>query len=170
MTSEWDDAGSLVGGPLRDAGAPWPLTLTAVLCDLRPRFLPKGMAERGHRAVSRNGRVLLCSDRPLAARVRLQTWNRAALPGEPPAPHGVLLCVQVGRAAGLVPAVSAETAGTRPATRPDAVYQTRLAAAGGGADLTLDVGGLQALEFHRIAPWTSTSTATSAKAAPPTPS
>ncbi len=156
MTTGWDDAGSLLTGRLRDAAAPWPLTLTAVLCDLRPRFLPKGMVGGGCRAVARNGRVLLCGDRPLAeligqtVRVRIQTWNRAVLPGEAPAPHGVLLCVRVGRAAGFIPAVSAETAGMNPAARPDPVYQTRLATTAEGADLALDVGGLQVLAFFRL--------------------
>jgi hypothetical protein len=84
----------------------WPLTLHAVLGDLRPAFIPKGTAGRGHRAVARNGRVLLAADRPVdgltgrAAVVRFQTWHRAVLPGEPPEPYGVLLCV---RTAGELP-------------------------------------------------------------------
>ncbi len=157
MNAGWNDAGSLLTGPLRD-GAPWPLTLTAVLCDLRPRFLPKGTVGGGCRAVARNGRVLLCGDRPLAelvgktARVRIQTWNRRVLPGEAPAPHGVLLCIRCADA-------------DQPA------FSTRLTEAVGDADLALDVGGLQVLAFFRLeASWKSTSTATSARAARSTPS
>ncbi len=136
MSTGWDDAGSLLTGRLRDAGAPWPFALTAVLCDLRPRFLSKGAAGRGFRAVSRNGRVLLCGDRPLVelagrtARVRIQTWNRRTLPGEAPAPYGVLLCVRC--------------------TDADApAFSTRLTEAADDADLKLDVGGLLVLEFRR---------------------
>src|SRR5206468_2022091 len=85
--------------PAPGGAAPWPFALRAVLCDLRPRFLPKAAVGPGRRAVARNGRVLLCSDRPLdalagqPASVRLQTWHRAILPGDLPAPYGVLLCV-----------------------------------------------------------------------------
>ena len=139
MNTGWDDAGSLLTGRLRDVGTPWPFALMAVLCDLRPRFLPKGEAGRGFRAVSRNGRVLLCGDRPLAeltgrtACVRLQTWNRGILSGEAPEPHGVLLYVRgLGTDAG------------------EPAYQTRLATTAESADLTLDVGGLQVLAFFRL--------------------
>jgi hypothetical protein len=175
VTDGWDQAGSLLAGSLRDGGAPWPVVLTAVLCDLRPRFLPKGVIGHSCRAAARNGRVLLCSDRPLAdldgktARVRIQTWNRSVLPGEAPAPHGVLLVVQVGERRGLSPPVSALTAGNNLAAWPDPVYQTRLTDVAQGADLTLDVGGLKVLEFRRIAPWKLTLTATSAKAPRSTP-
>jgi hypothetical protein len=144
MTPGWHHARDLLGGPLLTADAPWPLVLRATLCDLRPRFLPKGAVGRaGHRAVARNGRVLLCSDRPvaelvgLAALVRLQTWHRAALPGDRPAPHGVLLCVR-----GLE--------GGQPA------YAARLATrAEADGDLTLDVGGVLALEFAALRTETS---------------
>ena len=36
----------LLGGPLAEA-CPWPLAVRALLCDLRPRFLPKGAAGGG---------------------------------------------------------------------------------------------------------------------------
>src|SRR5262245_62037945 len=89
----------LLSGPLVES-AGWPLVLHPALCDLRPRFLAKGQVGRGGRAVARNGRVLLAADRPLpelagrAAHVRLQTWHRALLPGDPPEPHGILLCLR----------------------------------------------------------------------------
>ena len=113
--------------------------LRAALGDLRPRFLPKGAVGRAaHRAVARNGRVLLCSDRPvaelagLAAVVRLQTWHRATLPGDEPGPHGLLLCVR-----GL--------------ERGRPLYAARLVPCGeAGGDLTLDVGGLLVLEFRAL--------------------
>ncbi len=85
MDSGWEEAGMLLQGPLR-GWTPWPCVLQARLCDLRPRFLVKALGP-GPRAVARNGRVLLCSDRALAdlpdrvARVRLQTWHRTILPG-----------------------------------------------------------------------------------------
>ena len=144
MTPPWHHARDLLGGPLLTADAPWPLLLRAALGDLRPRFLPKGAVGRaGHRAVARNGRVLLCSDRPvaelagLAALVRLQTWHRAALPGDEPAPYGVLLCVR-----GL--------------ERGRPLYAARLAPrAGANGDLTLDVGGTLVLEFSALRTETS---------------
>src|SRR4051812_28608096 len=113
----------LLGGPALDAGTPWPLVLRAVLCDLRPRFLPKGVVGAGHRAVARNGRVLLCSDRPAAelagqvARVRLQTWHRAILPGDVPEPYGILLCVR-GTGRGGADTAGAGLHTTPPPPRP----------------------------------------------------
>src|SRR6266852_7742663 len=84
--------------------AAWPLTLPVVLCNLRPRFLPKGTVGRSFRAVARNGRVLLCSDRPVdelegrAAVVRLQTWHKVILPGDAPSPYGILVCTRTQEA------------------------------------------------------------------------
>jgi hypothetical protein len=78
----------------------WPLLLDVQLCDLRRRFIPKQGVDRGCRAVARNGRVLLASDLPLAelpgrsARVRLQTWHKAILPGDDAEPYGILLVVR----------------------------------------------------------------------------
>lgn len=139
MSPPWQHAADLLRGPLLD-GAAWPLTLTAYLCDLRPRFLPKGTGGRGHRAVARNGRVLLASDLPLAdlpgrgARVRLQTWHRAVLPGDRPKAHGLLLCVRGAK--GAVPEY-----GTRLVREPEADY-----------GLALDLGGGLVLEFRTIEP------------------
>jgi hypothetical protein len=128
----------LLWGPLVEGTLP--VCFNALLCDLRPRFLPKGSVGRGYRAVARNGRILLASDRPLSdlagqpARVRLQPWHRAILPGDRPEPFGILFCVrdqgdgqaqEVPFAARLVPA-------------PEA-----------GFDLALDVGGGRVLEFRR---------------------
>jgi hypothetical protein len=136
----------LLTGTLAEGG-PWPLNLRAILCDLRPRFLAKACAGPGFRWVSRNGRVLLCGDRPLdelagrASRVRLQTWNRAVLAGEPPEPYGLLFCVR---------AISSPRAEADHSS--DATYATRLVATPDPvARLNLDVGGGLALEF-RTAP------------------
>jgi hypothetical protein len=143
MSPPWQNAADLLRGPLLD-GAAWPLTLTACLCDLRPRFLPKGIGGRGHRAIARNGRVLLASALPLAdlpgraARVRLQTWHRAVLPGDRPKAHGVLLCVRGGGE--TVPAFS-----TRLVRAPEADF-----------GLALDVGGGLVLEFRPLGPVLST--------------
>jgi hypothetical protein len=88
----------VLSGRLSEAGLP--LSLMVSLCDLRPRFIPKCKVGRGYRAIARNGRVLLASDCPLvelANRIvclRLQTWHKAILPGDPPAPYGLLLCVR----------------------------------------------------------------------------
>jgi hypothetical protein len=99
MTTGWPWTGDLLAGPLCGTSA-WPCTLHVRLCDLRPRFLVKRTIGAGRRAVARNGRVLLCSDRPLdelpgrPARLRVQTWHRAILPGDTPGPYGILLCVR----------------------------------------------------------------------------
>ena len=89
----------LLDGSLIEGGR-WPLSFLAALCDLRPRFLPKGQVGRGYRAIARNGRVLFASPLPLPAwigrlgRLRLQTWHKAILSGESPRPYGVLVCLQ----------------------------------------------------------------------------
>lgn len=99
MTTTWPFAEDLLAGPLCSM-TQWPYNLHACCCDLRPRFLVKQTIRSGCRAVSRNGRVLLCADRPVEelsgrfVRVRLQTWHRSYLPGDVPQPHGVLLYVR----------------------------------------------------------------------------
>jgi hypothetical protein len=85
-------------GPLSEARLP--LSLTVSLCDLRPRFIQKCMIGKGYRAIARNGRVLLASDCPLVEMakrtvcLRVQTWHKAILAGDPPAPYGLLLCIR----------------------------------------------------------------------------
>jgi hypothetical protein len=128
MPPPWDHAADLLCGPLLEAGG-WPLRLFVALCDLRPRFLPKGRGGRGHRAIARNGRVLLAADLPLAdlagraARLRLQTWHRAILPGDAPKPYGLLLVVAVTEAA---PSFT-----TRLMRQPETPFALALALGGG---------------------------------------
>lgn len=139
MSVDWQRGGDLLRGPLLDRAGTLPLSLSAVLCDLRPRFLAKCTVGRGYRAIARNGRVLLACDRPLAeligrtAYVRVQVWHRALLPGDGPEPFGLLLYVS-----------------TRQPTAPEPLYHTRLAKADAGtAELILDVGGGLGLEFYQ---------------------
>ena len=126
----------LLCGPLVDSGD-WPLNLRVMMCDLRPRFLAKGQAGRGYRAISRNGRVLLASRLPpvdwigRTAHLRLLTWHKRILPDEPPEPYGILLC--------LDPALS---------DRPCEAYQCRLGPANESSDLQLEVGGGLCLLFE----------------------
>jgi hypothetical protein len=138
MISGWELAGSWLKGPLCGVEA-WPLTIRAVLCDLRPRFIEKHGIGRGYRAVARNGRVLLCGDRSLAdltgitASVRLQTWNRKILTGDAPKPYGVLVYVH-----------------GRDRLMDGVLFTTQLApSAEASGDMSLDVGGEWALEFRR---------------------
>jgi hypothetical protein len=134
-------ARKLLSGRLVEAPFPWPLLSHVVLCDLRPRFIPKGQLGGSHRAVARNGRVLLASRLPLAdlpgrpVLARLQTWHRVILPGDAPQPHGVLLCVQPPGNTGSAPAHVARLQAT----------------ADPGADLVLDVGGGMSLTFLHAA-------------------
>jgi len=132
---------SLLCGSLPGERDAWPICLNARLCDLRPRFLAKCKAGGGHRAISRNGRVLLASDKPLADLIgqlvaaRVQTWHKAILPGDRPAPFGILLCIRA----------------------LDSVehrdwYDARLyPPSAEPVDLALDVGGGLRLEFRRSA-------------------
>jgi hypothetical protein len=135
-------ARSLLSGSLLAGEFAWPLLLHAVLCDLRPRFISKGQVAGSYRAVSRNGRVLLASRLPLAElpgrnlQVRLQTWHKLILPGEPPQPWGILLCLQPH---------------PEPAAEP--VHVARLLPSGDPSlDMALEVGGGLNLTFVR---WTA---------------
>ena len=125
----------LLWGPLVSGTPPFPLLLPVRLGDLRGRFLAKGRAGRGYRALARNGRILLAGDRPLGELpdrvvwLRVQTWHRAILPGDRPEPYGILLCV--GRSVPPAPAYDARLVRC---PSPTAV-------------LTVDVGGGWVLEF-----------------------
>ncbi len=141
-------APGLLCGPLAGQGG-WPLSVRAVLCDLRPRFLAKSCGGRDYRWVSRNGKILLCADRPLdevsrcACAVRFQTWHRALLPGDRPQAYGVLFCV---RSAPRDAAASVADAG------PATIFSTRLVTPPEFAgQLALDVGGGLVLEFRQVA-------------------
>lgn len=91
--------GGLLQGSLATGLSGWPLRLFVRLGDLGPAFLPKGQVGRHFRAIARNGRVLLASDLPATAwagrcaRARLQTWHKVILPGSPPEPYGILMCL-----------------------------------------------------------------------------
>jgi hypothetical protein len=142
MTQTEERGGRLLTGTLASDGA-WPLNVRAVLCDLRPRFLSKKCTGPGYRWISRNGRVLLCGDRPLdeltgrKVRVRLQTWHRAILPGDQPEAYGLLFCVRI-------------LGNESPGDRDEATFATRLIAPGQfSGELGLDVGGELVLDFRR---------------------
>jgi hypothetical protein len=98
-----------IWGPLLDAAGSASLLLPAVLEDLRPAMIPKGQVGKHHRAVSRNGRVLLASHCPaeeLAGQrvlLRVAVWHRRHLPGDPPRPYGVLLTVRLHDASNTTP-------------------------------------------------------------------
>lgn len=135
----WPFAGSLLAGYLC-ASTTWPYTLHARCCDLRPRFLLKNILRSGCRAIARNGRILLCADRPMEqlpgriVRLRLQTWHRIYLSGDAPQPHGVLLCVRaLDGDQNSVPLFEMNL-------RPLATAQ---------GELRIEVGGGMMLEFRR---------------------
>jgi hypothetical protein len=133
-------AGKLLSGPLLAALDALPISFDARLCDLRPRFLAKCRVGAGYRAIARNGRVLLASDRPLedlagrTAWVRLQIWHRTILPGDPAEAFGILLCVRDDPQERAIPSYSAKLVAS---PTPDFV-------------LTVDVGGARVLEFRRV--------------------
>jgi hypothetical protein len=116
------------------------LTFHAVLCALRPAFLPKGTVGRHHRAIARNGRVLLASAEPLdalagqAVRLHLSVWRRRILPSDPLRPFGVLL--------------RAWPCSEGPGEGP--LYRAALAAEPASAALALELGGLRFLSFASV--------------------
>jgi hypothetical protein len=119
-----------------------PIAVDAYLGDLRPRFLYKGLAGRGHRYVARNGRVLLATERRLdewvdcLARVRIQPWRRAILPGDRPELYGILIWIGA-------------TAATKENSRR-VVYRAQLVKSQDVAvEIALDMGGGLVIEFKR---------------------
>jgi hypothetical protein len=133
--------GSLLYRSLSAETEPWPICLSARLCDLRPRFIAKSQVGSGHRAIARNGRVLLASEKSLTELIgrlvalRVQTWHKAILPGDRPQDYGILLCIRV---LDLVEALDC--------------YDTRLSPPSAEpVDLALDVGGGLRLEFRHSA-------------------
>ena len=118
------------------------LRFRAVLCDLRPRFIPKCRVGRGYRAVSRNGRVLLASNVSIdllierEADIRLQPWRKVILPGERPETYGVLMCARCS------------DPDHRSGLESEAIYRSCLVREPQStADLAVDVGGGMMLVF-----------------------
>src|SRR5438270_10597449 len=91
---------NLLAGWLVKANEALPVVLRATICDLSSRVLAKGRVGKGYRSIARNGRILLATDVALAelvdrsARVRLQVWHRAILPGDQSEPYGYVLCIR----------------------------------------------------------------------------
>jgi hypothetical protein len=130
----------LLWGPLLTSLEALPLRLGVRLCDLRPRFLLKGRVGPAYRAIARNGRVLLATDRSLAelvdrpARMRLQVWHRRILPGDAAEPYGLLFSVR-----GV------------PLSAQEQMYATRLVGAPASSfALAMDLGGGLVLEFRSL--------------------
>ena len=152
MPSEWAKGlehliwGTMLAGqesvPAPQVSAYDSLCFRAVLCDLRPRFIPKCRVGRGYRAVSRNGRVLLASNVSIdllierEADIRLQPWRKVILPGERPETYGVLMCARC-----LDP-------DHRSGLESEAIYRSCLVSEPPStADLAVDVGGGMVLVF-----------------------
>ena len=147
MSSQWTkDLESIISGPLLKLAGPESLRFQAVLCDLRPRFIPKCRVGRGYRAVSRNGRVLLATNSPMdelierEVEIRLQPWRKVILPGQRPEIYGVLMCTRCldsDHLSGL---------------KNEAAYDSCLVKeAQSAANLAVDVGGgMSLLFFPRI--------------------
>ena len=143
MSSQWTkDLESIISGPLLKLAGPESLRFQAVLCDLRPRFIPKCRVGRGYRAVSRNGRVLLATNSPMdelierEVEIRLQPWRKVILPGERPETYGVLMCARC-----LDPSL-------RSGSESEAAYHSCLVSEPqSNADLAVDVGGGKILTF-----------------------
>ena len=139
MLTEHDLLDELLLVPAWSTARTWPLNLIVPCCDLRPRFIPKGRVGCRYRAIARNGRVLLASDATLAdlvgkiASLRIQTWHASVLPGDRPAPRGILLVVRMSEV---------ETA----------EFEVRLSRISAETcQLAIHVGGGSRLEFRRSA-------------------
>jgi hypothetical protein len=146
MSSEWiKDLEPLVSGSLLKLTTSESICFRAVLCDLRPRFIPKCRVGRGYRAVARNGRVLLASNMPMEslvdreAQIRLQLWRKVILPGEEPETYGLLICARC-----VDPAHPSEK--RRGPKYLALLVNERLPS----AELALDVGGGMALVFTNL--------------------
>ncbi len=149
----------LIGGPLLLNSGGLPFSFGAVFCDVRPRMIAKGQVGRGYRAVARNGRILLASNRSLAdlagrvARIRIQPWHRIFLPGEDPELCGLLLHVRcpeprIQNPAGEPRPHSQAQPGNEGGEEP--LYRLQLVShCRDGYDLTLDVGGGMVLAVVR---------------------
>ncbi len=136
---------SLIWGQLLETASEGTrLALRVVLCRLRPTLIPKGCVGKHHRAIARNGRVLLASALPLDALgdqevcLRIAPWHRRILPGDAPRPEGVLLCAWPERAA-------RDLSGAGP------LYQAILAStAAPDGVLHIDLGGLRVLSLAAV--------------------
>jgi hypothetical protein len=153
MMSSTVNLDELISGPLLSKAGGLPLSFRAVLGDLRARMIVKGRIGCGYRAVTRNGRILLASDRSLeelvgqVTRVRIQTWNRIILSGEAPEFYGLLLHVRAEPPRPKNPFGDRELF-SHP--REESLYALRLLARDGrDYDLTLDVGGGMVLAISR---------------------
>jgi hypothetical protein len=131
----------MLAEPESDSADSESLCFRALLCDLRPRFIPKCRVGNGYRAVARNGRVLLASNLPLEsliereANIRLQPWRKVILPGERPETYGVLMCARSAH-------------GLRSLLEGHTVYQSCLLnEPQSSTDLAVDVGGGKVLVF-----------------------
>jgi hypothetical protein len=138
---------NLIWGDLLDTDPPVArLVLRVVLCRLRPALISKGRVGKHHRAVARNGRVLLASALALdelegqEVTLRVAPWHRRVLPGDAPRPEGVLLCAWPGRPA--------------PAVRDaQALHRAVVAGAADPAGvLHIDLGGLRVLSLVLVTP------------------
>jgi len=135
----------LLGGLLLEQNDVLPaegLQMTTALGDLGRAFIPKGGVGRHYRAVSRNGRVLLATDRPLEECGNRIVWLRIAcshrqiLSDDESCQWGVLLV------AWTPPELSA-AASPRPV-----VYEAHISRdLAPGAELSIDLGGLRVLSL-----------------------
>lgn len=147
MSPIWtQDLKHLIWGRLLESADAESILFHAILCDFRPRFIPKGRIGRGYRAIARNGRVLLTSRLPLEALVgqeaiiRLQPWRKVILAEEKPQVYGIILSARCTDPAGP----SCLDRATQ-----DKTFQTRLSDESQAlADIALDVGGGRTLLFE----------------------
>jgi hypothetical protein len=153
MTSGLINIEDLISGPLLLKAGRLPFSFGAVFCDVRPRMIAKRQVGRGYRAVARNGRILLASDRPLAdlagrvTRIRIQHWHRVILPGEDPELCGLLLHVRCEERRSQTPA--GEQALVHQLSKEPLYGMQLVSRCRDGCDLTLDVGGGMILAVAR---------------------
>ena len=139
---------SIAAGRLWDeleSGRRSSLLLDVTLPRLTSTFIAKGKIGGYGRGVARNGMVLLMSSYDLAAiecsrvRLRISIWHRAILPGDRPAPHGILL---------VADALKANRAQV---TAQDSARQSLAGSLSGSRDtnaaLSIEIGGGRFLNF-----------------------
>jgi hypothetical protein len=145
MSPQWtQELKHLIWGHRLESANSEAIVFHAILCDLRPRFIPKGRVGRSFRAISRNGRILLISRIPLdellgrEVVIRLQPWRKVILIGDKPVLFGILMCVQDSYTASPLDPMTTEILQARPLDSPLAP-----------GEIVMDVGGRSILVLER---------------------
>ncbi|MGH9684841.1 MAG: hypothetical protein ACRD4S_14660 [Candidatus Acidiferrales bacterium] len=129
-----------------DSGIWSSMLLDVTLPPIASAFIAKGKVGRYNRAIARNGMVLLLSSCELPKlersriRMRISIWHRVVLPGDRPAPHGLLFVADAFKGGGM-----------QGGNAQDSALQSLAGSLSGSHDtsalLSIDLGGGRFLNF-----------------------